>query len=227
VSIDTFVDRFIDHAKKLASKRKSGQEEKLINNIKAAVRQLADERRRIQLCDGCQVLKLLEAQNETFKSLSISSRWTHCSLLLLKHLLKSEQITKNGSVLSSTVFVRELVYDWMLQAATFDTFGAVITVIENLSLNDLIEKFLNEYASEDIVLEEQRAVLTWKCISLTRVVDSRRSTRILHELAAAWPKKRGFTAAADLITSVHHLVGVARNHPNVAKTCITLFKVVF
>ncbi|KAK6014858.1 hypothetical protein OSTOST_19749 [Ostertagia ostertagi] len=46
VSIDTFVDRFIDHAKKLASKRKSGQEEKLINNIKAAVRQLADERRR-------------------------------------------------------------------------------------------------------------------------------------------------------------------------------------
>ncbi|VDO67280.1 unnamed protein product [Heligmosomoides polygyrus] len=279
VSIDTFVDRFIDHGRKLATKRKSGQEEKFVANVKVVVRQVAEERRRervfsylrsnaekdqatkvtdfyiawcqltslleeeeqiscrsaglrlaldvlctqplftlyvsglydqfvkqVQQCESWQVLALLETHNETLKMLNLSSRWTNCSLVLLKHLLKNEQITKDGNVVSSIAYVRELVYDWMLQAATFEVFGAVVTVTQNLSMSDLIDKFLDEHVFEEIFNEEQRPVLTWKCISLTRVVDSKRLARVLREMVAAWPKRKGTTPASDLVSCVHEMV---------------------
>ncbi|VDO06110.1 unnamed protein product [Haemonchus placei] len=127
-------------------------------------------------------------------------------------------------MLSSTVFVHDLVYDWMLQAATYDTFGSVGTVLRNLSMDVLIEKFLDERAFEDLAIEEHRPMMTWKCISLARVVDDKRLTQILREIVAAWPKRRGAIPAAEMITSVEELIKLAHNYPNVGRTCFTLFK---
>ncbi|VDL64824.1 unnamed protein product [Nippostrongylus brasiliensis] len=56
--------------------------------------------------------------------------WTDCTLVLLNHLLKNEEITNDGQVKSSKSYVRELVYDWMIQAATSDVFGAVVVVLQ-------------------------------------------------------------------------------------------------
>ncbi|RCN53053.1 hypothetical protein ANCCAN_00602 [Ancylostoma caninum] len=297
VSIDTFVDRFIDHGKKFASKRKSGLEEKYVANIRVVVRQVAEERRRervftflrstvekdqatkmtdfyvawcqltslldeeeqdscrlaglrlaldvlstqplfalyvsnlydqfvkqVQLCDSAEVLSILETHSESLKMLNLSSRWTDCSLVLLKQLLKNEDITKDGNVVKSADFVRELVYDWMALAATFEVFGAVVTVVHNLSMNDLIDKFLDERAFEDLLDEERRGVVTWKCINLTRVVDNKRLTRVLREIITAWPKKRGAPPAADLMSSVHEMVTMAQNHQNIGKMCTSLLK---
>uniref|UniRef100_A0A7I4XVJ1 FANCI_HD2 domain-containing protein n=1 Tax=Haemonchus contortus TaxID=6289 RepID=A0A7I4XVJ1_HAECO len=180
--------------------------------------------KQVHLCDGWQILKVLETHNETLKTLNVSSRWTDCSIVLLQHLLKNEQITKDGNMLSSTVFVRDLVYDWMLQATTYDTFGSVVSVLQNLSMDVLIEKFLDERAFEDLAIEEHRPMMTWKCINLARVVDDKRLTQILREVVAAWPKRRGAIPAAELITSVEELIKLAQNYPNVGKTCFTLFK---
>ncbi|KHJ96795.1 hypothetical protein OESDEN_03239 [Oesophagostomum dentatum] len=297
VSIDTFVDKFIDHGKKFAQRRKSGVEEKYTANIKVVVRQVAEERRRervftflrssvekdqatkvtdfyiawcqltslldpeeqescrlagirlaldvlcsqqlsalyvsnlydqfvkqVQLCDSTQVLGLLERHCESLKALNLANRWTDCSLILLKQLLKNEDITKDGNVVKSVDFVSELVYEWMTQAGTFEVFGAVITVLQNLSMNDLIDKFLEEKAFEDLLDEERRSVLTWKCINLMKVVDSKRLNRVLREVVNAWPKRRDIPPAADLLSSVHEMVNVARNHQNIGKTCIGLFK---
>lgn len=47
------------------------------------------------------------------------------------------QITKDGNVVSSIAYVRELVYDWMLQAATFEVFGAVVTVTQCVAFSVL------------------------------------------------------------------------------------------
>lgn len=47
-------------------------------------------------------------------------------------------------------------------------------ISRNLSMNDLIYKFLDERAFEDLLDEERRGVLTWKCINLTKVVDNKR-----------------------------------------------------
>lgn len=55
-------------------------------------------------------------------------------------------------------------------------------------MSDLIDKFLDEHVFEEIFNEEQRPVLTWKCISLTRVVDSKRFENSLrYFLALAYP----------------------------------------
>ncbi|VDK47663.1 unnamed protein product [Cylicostephanus goldi] len=151
-------------------------------------------------------------------------RWTDCSLVLLRQLLRNEEITKDGNVVKSDEFVRVLLYEWMIQAATFDVFGAVVTVVQNLSMSDLIEKFLDEQASEDILIEDRRPVLTWKCINLMRVVDNKRLVRVLREVITAWPKKKCAQPASELMSSVHEMVKIAQNHQNIGKACAGLLK---
>ncbi|WKX92621.1 hypothetical protein Q1695_010558 [Nippostrongylus brasiliensis] len=298
VSIDKFVDRFIDHSKKLAAKRKSGNlDEKFVTNVRIVVRQVAEEHRRervfsflrstvetdqaakvtefyiawcqltslldddeqsscrlaglrlalevlcthplfalyvsglydqflkqTELCDSGQIKSLLETHAETLKMLDLSSWWTDCTLVLLNHLLKNEEITNDGQVISSKSYVRELVYDWMIQAATSDVFGAVVLVLQNLSMDDLIEKFLEESASEEILFEEQRPLLTRKCINLTRIVNGKRLPSLLREIVAAWLKKSGVPPALELVSCVHQMVKVVESHQNIGKAWCAMFK---
>ncbi|KAJ1368122.1 hypothetical protein KIN20_029190 [Parelaphostrongylus tenuis] len=297
VSIDTFVDKFIEHGKKLESKRKSGQEEKFIANIKVVVRQVADERRRdrvfhflrstlekdqaakltefygswcqltalldeeervscrlaglrlvlevlstqpiiclyvstlyddfvkqMQLCKSEEILLLLETHCENLVAPNLSNRWANCSLVLLKQLLKTEEILKDGNFVTSAIFVRNQVYEWMKQSTTFEAFGAVLTVVQSLSMDDLIEKYLDERALEDLLDVEQRPTVTSKCISLLHILDNKRLLRVLREVILAWPKKLGVAPAVGLMSCVHEMLKVARDHPNIGKTCVNLCK---
>ncbi|KAK6726760.1 hypothetical protein RB195_004835 [Necator americanus] len=295
ISLDAFVNRFIDHGKKFVSKRGSNEEEKFVSSIKVVMQQVAEEKRRdriftflrstvekdqaakvtdfytawchlitvlgqeeqnscriagirfafdvlniqtllplyvsnlydqfvkqVHLCDSAQVLSLLE--KETSKIVSLSKIWTSCSLVLLKHLLSYEEIVKDGNVVGSADLIRDLIYDWMEQAATSEVFGAVVTVAQSLPANDLFDKFINEKAAEGLLNEENRPVLTWKCICLMRAVDNKMLNRILREMINAWPKKCGEAPAACLMSSVREIVDVIHNHQNVGKVCCGLFK---
>ncbi|KAK5980511.1 hypothetical protein GCK32_008223, partial [Trichostrongylus colubriformis] len=148
---------------------------------------------------------------------------------LYDQFMKQVQFCDSGQILkllethNETLKMMSLSSRWgQTGARTFNKL--LLRNFRNLSMSDLVDKFLDEYAFEDIVIEDRRPLLTWKCISLTRVVDNKRLTQILRELVGAWPKRRGVTPAAELVESIHDLIKVAENHPNVGKACFTLFK---
>ncbi|KJH40618.1 hypothetical protein DICVIV_13421, partial [Dictyocaulus viviparus] len=154
----------------------------------------------------------------------IEQRWSDISLVLSKQLLKNEEIRKDDNILKTMAYIRDLVYKWMNQASTFEAFGAVLTVIRNLSMVDLIEKFFDEHSLNGLSDVEQRPSLTSKYINLLLVVDSKRLLRILREMVSAWPKKLGITSARDLMSCVAEMVKLARCHPNIGKACVGFYK---
>uniref|UniRef100_A0A158P7U0 FANCI_HD2 domain-containing protein n=1 Tax=Angiostrongylus cantonensis TaxID=6313 RepID=A0A158P7U0_ANGCA len=219
VTIDTFVHKFIEHGKELESKRKSGQEETFVADIKGRVfnflRSTVRKDKAAKLTDfyssWCQLTSLLDEEDRV-----------SCRVAGLRLALEVLSINPVICLYVSTL------YDEAVKQIQLCDSGQILPLLEThsgtlavpslsnrcLSMDDMIEKYLDERALEDLLDVEQRSTTTSKCVYLLRVLDNKRLSRVLREMILAWPKKRGVAPAVGLMSCVHEMVKVARDYPN-------------
>ncbi|VDM63987.1 unnamed protein product [Angiostrongylus costaricensis] len=231
VSIDTFVDKFIEHGKKLASKRKSGQEETFVANIKVVVRQVADERRQGRVFN---FLRSTVGKDKAAKLTDFYSSWCQLTSLLdeedrvscrIAGLRLALEVLSTKPVIC--LYVSTLYDEFVKQIQLCDS-EQILPLLEthsgslavpslsnrSLSMDDIIEKYLDERALEDLLDVEQRPAVTSKCVNLLRVLNNKRLLRVLREVILAWLKKRGVAPVVGLMSCVHEMAKVARDHQN-------------
>ncbi|VDM64645.1 unnamed protein product [Angiostrongylus costaricensis] len=240
-SIDIFVDEFIEHGKKLESKRKSGQEETFVASIMVVVRQIADERRRGRVFN---FLRSTVRKDKAAKLTDFYSSWCQLTSLLdeedrvscrIAGLRLALEVLSTKPVIC--LYVSTLYDEFVKQIQLCDS-EQILPLLEThsgslavpslsnrrLSMDDMIAKYLDERALEDLLDVEQRPTVTSKCVNLLRVLDNKRLLRVLRGVVLAWPKKRAVEPAVGLMSCVHEMVKVTRDHRNIGKTCVNLYK---